>query len=155
MEASVGSSASRSVRSTWSGSLFPHGTSPQVAIDAPLPYGYYAKCVELGIPMFVTIGIARPRVASLVQHVERLDQVLCDFPDLLNVMRHGELLPDFDRRLRQLARRRQGAPCRIFPDGPHPGENLHRAGRRPFNDDVWPGLLGGNAARVLILNGAL
>ena len=39
--------------------------------------------------MFVTVGIAGPRVPSLVQHVERLDQVLYDFPDLVLVMRHG------------------------------------------------------------------
>jgi uncharacterized protein len=70
-------------------SFFPHGTSPQVAIDAPLSYAYYAKCVELNLPVFVTVGIAGPRVPSGVQHVERLDQVLYDFPDLVVVMRHG------------------------------------------------------------------
>lgn len=70
-------------------SYFPHGTSPQAAIDAPLAYAYYAKCVELALPVFVTVGIAGPRVPSGVQHVERLDQVLYDFPDLVVVMRHG------------------------------------------------------------------
>ena len=70
-------------------SFFPHGTSPQVAIDAPLAYAYYAKCVELELPVFITVGIAGPRVPSGVQHVERLDQILYDFPDLVVVMRHG------------------------------------------------------------------
>ena len=70
-------------------SVFPHGVSPQVAIDAPRMYPVYAKCVELGLPVFITVGIAGPRVPSLVQKVELLDQVLYDFPDLVVVMRHG------------------------------------------------------------------
>nr|WP_242423805.1 amidohydrolase family protein [Frankia sp. EI5c] len=70
-------------------SLFPHGVSPQVAIDAPQMYPIYAKCVELGLPVFVTVGVAGPRVPSMVQHVERVDQVMYDFPELVFVMRHG------------------------------------------------------------------
>ena len=70
-------------------SLFPHGVSPQVAIDAPLMYPVYAKCVELGLPVFITVGIAGPRVPSMGQRVELLDQVLYDFPELVVVMRHG------------------------------------------------------------------
>jgi uncharacterized protein len=70
-------------------SFMPHGMVPQVAIDAPLAYVYYAKCVELDLPAFITVGIAGPRVPSMAQHVERLDQVLYDFPDLVVVMRHG------------------------------------------------------------------
>ena len=70
-------------------SFYPHGNMPLVAIDAPLAYVYYAKCAELGLPVFVTVGIAGPRVPSMVQHVERLDQVMYDFPDLVVVMRHG------------------------------------------------------------------
>jgi predicted TIM-barrel fold metal-dependent hydrolase len=70
-------------------SVFPHGTSPQVAIDAPRMYPVYAKCVELGIPLFITVGIAGPRVPSRVQQVELLDQVMYDFSELVVVMRHG------------------------------------------------------------------
>jgi predicted TIM-barrel fold metal-dependent hydrolase len=70
-------------------SVFPHGTFPQVAIDAPGMYPVYAKCVELGIPVFITVGIAGPRVPSRVQQVELLDQVMYDFPELVVVMRHG------------------------------------------------------------------
>ena len=67
----------------------PHGTIPQVAVDAPQMYPYYAKCIELEIPVFITVGIAGPRVPSMVQHVERIDQVIYDFPELVFVMRHG------------------------------------------------------------------
>jgi uncharacterized protein len=70
-------------------SVFPHGVSPQVPIDAARMYPVYAKCVELGLPIFITVGIAGPRVPSMVQKVELLDQVLYDFPDLVVVMRHG------------------------------------------------------------------
>ena len=67
----------------------PHGVIPEVALDAPMAYVLYAKCVELGIPVFVTVGIAGPRLPSMVQHVERIDEVMYDFPDLVLVMRHG------------------------------------------------------------------
>jgi predicted TIM-barrel fold metal-dependent hydrolase len=70
-------------------SVFPHGVSPQVPVDAPLMYPLYATCVELGLPVFVTVGIAGPRVPSACQEVELLDQVMYDFPDLVVVMRHG------------------------------------------------------------------
>jgi uncharacterized protein len=70
--------------------VFPAGLRPQVALDAPQMYPIYAKCVELAIPVFVTVGVAGPRVPSVsVQHVERIDQVMYDFPDLVFVMRHG------------------------------------------------------------------
>ena len=60
-----------------------------MAIDAPLAYVHYAKCAELGLPIFVSVGVAGPRVPSLGQHVEHLDQVMYDFPELVVVMRHG------------------------------------------------------------------
>lgn len=67
----------------------PHAVAPQVAIDAALMYPVYAKCVELGLPVFITVGIAGPRVPSMCQKVELLDRVLYDFPELVVVMRHG------------------------------------------------------------------
>jgi uncharacterized protein len=70
-------------------SVFPHGVSPQIAIDAPLMYPIYAKCVELGLAVFITVGVAGPRVPSMCQRVEMLDQVMYDFPELVVVMRHG------------------------------------------------------------------
>jgi uncharacterized protein len=162
-------------------SFFPHGTSPQVAIDAPLAYVYYAKCVELGIPMFVTVGIAGPRVPSLVQHVERLDQVLYDFPDLVLVMRHGaEPWTDLAVKLMikwpNLYYSTSGFAPKYYPTsivdyantrGAHKvlyagyfpmGLTLERIFTEmadvPFNEDVWPEFLGANAARVLNLEGS-
>jgi uncharacterized protein len=70
-------------------SFFPHGNTPQVALDAPQMYPFYAKCVELEVPAFVTVGVAGPRVPSASQHVERIDQIMYDFPELVFVMRHG------------------------------------------------------------------
>jgi predicted TIM-barrel fold metal-dependent hydrolase len=157
-------------------SFYPHGTSPQVAIDAPLAYGYYAKCVELGLPIFVTVGIAGPRVPSLVQHVERLDQVLYDFPDLVLVMRHGaepwtDLAVKLMLKWPNLYYSTSGFAPKYYPTsivdyantrGAHKiiyagyfpmGLTLERIFAElvevPFNDDVWPAFLGANAARVL------
>ena len=68
---------------------FPAGTNPPRAIDDPLMYPVYATCEELDRPVFVNVGVHGPRVAMAVQHVDRLDQVCHDFPDLVVVMRHG------------------------------------------------------------------
>jgi uncharacterized protein len=68
---------------------FTAGTFPQVPLDAPAWYPLYAACVELGLPLFVTVGIPGPRVPFAPQDVRRLDQVCYDFPDLVVVMRHG------------------------------------------------------------------
>ncbi len=70
-------------------SSFAAGTFPQVALNDPQMYPIYAKCVELGIPIFACAGIAGPRVRSAVQHVELIDDVMFDFPDLVFVTRHG------------------------------------------------------------------
>jgi predicted TIM-barrel fold metal-dependent hydrolase len=159
-------------------SFFPHGTSPQVAIDAPLAYVYYAKCVELGIPIFVTVGIAGPRVPSLVQHVERLDQVLYDFPDLVLVMRHGtepwtDLAVKLMLKWPNLYYSTSGFAPKYYPASIVDYANTRGASKIlyagyfpmgltleriftelasvPFNDEVWPEFLGANAARVLKL----
>jgi len=68
---------------------FPAGSNPQVAINDPLMYPIYAKCVELGVPIFVCAGVPGPRVPMACQHVERIDQVMFDFPELVFVTRHG------------------------------------------------------------------
>jgi hypothetical protein len=157
-------------------SFFPHGVSPQVAIDAPLAYVYYAKCVELGIPIFVTVGVAGPRVPSLVQHVELLDQVLYDFPDLVLVMRHGAE-PWTDLAVKLMLKwpnlyystsafapkyypssiidyaNTRGAQKIIYAGYFPMGLTLERIFTEmadvPFADHVWSEFLGGNAARVL------
>jgi predicted TIM-barrel fold metal-dependent hydrolase len=69
--------------------VFPAGTFPQVPINGNLMYPIYAKCVELGIPVFCCAGIPGPRLKAACQHVELIDEVMFDFPDLVFVTRHG------------------------------------------------------------------
>ena len=161
-------------------SVFPHGVSPQVAIDAPRMYPLYAKCVELGLPLFMTVGIAGPRVPSMCQKVELLDQVMYDFPDLVRgdaarcrtVGRPGgqadaqvaePALLDVRVRSRATTRREiveyantRGA-SRIMYGGYFPmGLSLERIMTElddvPFHDDVFPAFLRDNARRVLGLD---
>jgi len=68
---------------------FPAGTYPQVAINDKKMYPLYAKCVELGIPVFCTAGVPGPRLKFAVQKVELIDEVMYDFPELTFVTRHG------------------------------------------------------------------
>jgi uncharacterized protein len=70
-------------------SVFPAGTFPQVAINDKKMYPIYAKCVELGLPVFCCAGIPGPRLKAACQHVELIDEVMFDFPDLVFVTRHG------------------------------------------------------------------
>ncbi len=69
--------------------VFPAGTYPQVAINDKKMYPIYAKCVELGIPVFCCAGVPGPRLKFAVQHVELIDEVMFDFPELVFVTRHG------------------------------------------------------------------
>jgi predicted TIM-barrel fold metal-dependent hydrolase len=161
-------------------SLFPHGVSPQVAIDAPRMYPVYAKCVELGIPVFITVGIAGPRVPSMVQKVELLDQVLYDFPDLVVVMRHGAE-PWVDLAVKLMIKwpnlhystsafspryypsaivdyaNTRGAERVIyggyFPMGLQLERIMQELDDVPLKDDVWSLFLSGNARRVLRIGG--
>jgi predicted TIM-barrel fold metal-dependent hydrolase len=52
-------------------------------------YPIYAKCVELGIPIFCCAGVPGPRLRMAPQHVELIDEVMYDFPELVFVTRHG------------------------------------------------------------------
>ena len=70
-------------------SAFPAGCNPQVAIDDAKFYPIYAKCVELGVPIFMCAGVPGPRVPMDCQKVERIDRVMYDFPELVMVTRHG------------------------------------------------------------------
>ena len=70
-------------------SVFSSGTFPQVAVNDPLMYIFYALCVELDIVCIANAGIAGPRYPSAVQNVAHFDRVCYDFPDLRLVMRHG------------------------------------------------------------------
>jgi predicted TIM-barrel fold metal-dependent hydrolase len=69
--------------------VFPAGTFPQVPINDKKMYPIYAKCVELGIPLFCCAGIPGPRLKAACQHVELIDEVMFDFPELVFVTRHG------------------------------------------------------------------
>ena len=52
-------------------------------------YPIYATCVKIDLPIFVCVGIPGPRIPFAPQHVELIDEVMYDFPDLTFVMRHG------------------------------------------------------------------
>jgi predicted TIM-barrel fold metal-dependent hydrolase len=157
-------------------SLFPHGVAPQVAIDAPLIYPVYATCVELGLPVFVTVGIAGPRVPSACQKVELLDQVMYDFPDLVVVMRYGaepwvDLAVKLMLKWPNLYYSTSAFSPRYYPSAVIDYANT-RGGDRlmyggyfpmgltlerimselpavPLKDDVWPRFLRNDARRVL------
>lgn len=68
---------------------FPAGCFPQVPINDKKMYPIYAKCVELGIPIFVCAGVPGPRVPMMVQDVALIDEVCWFFPELKFVTRHG------------------------------------------------------------------
>ena len=68
---------------------FNAGYKPQVGIADPLMYPIYAKCVELGAPIFVCAGVPGPRFPMWPQEVRLIDQVMYDFPELVFVTRHG------------------------------------------------------------------
>ena len=70
-------------------SLAPSMLNPQVPIDDRRMYPVYAKCVELDLPVFITVGVPGPRVPMAAQRVELLDEVCWFFPELRIVMRHG------------------------------------------------------------------
>ncbi|HYZ99568.1 MAG TPA: amidohydrolase family protein [Acidimicrobiales bacterium] len=69
--------------------VFPAGTFPQVPINDKKMYPLYAKCVELGIAVFCCAGVPGPRLKFAPQHVELIDEVCYDFPELVFVTRHG------------------------------------------------------------------
>jgi predicted TIM-barrel fold metal-dependent hydrolase len=155
---------------------FPCGTQPQVDINAPLMYPFYAACVELGIPMFINAGVPGPRFPMHPQHVEHLDEVCYDFPELVLVTRHGgepwqallvKLMlkwpglhystsafapKHFPREIIDYANTR--GRDKVLYAGYFPmGLSLERIMRDmqnvPFKDHVWPKFLRENAKRVL------
>jgi predicted TIM-barrel fold metal-dependent hydrolase len=158
--------------------MFPSGYFPQVAINDKLMYPIYAKCCELNIPIFVCAGIPGPRLKFQVQHVELIDEVMFDFPELVFVTRHGcepwtELMvklmlkwpglhystsafapKHYNKAIIDYANTR-GADKIIYAGYFPMGLSLERIMTEmphvPFNDNVWPKFLRGNAERVLQL----
>jgi uncharacterized protein len=158
---------------------FPAGTFPQVAINDKKMYPVYAKCVELGIPIFCTAGVPGPRLKFAVQHVELIDEVMYDFPDLVFVTRHGcEPWADlavklmlkwpglhfstsafapkyYPKAVLEYANTR-GADKLIyagyFPMGLSLERIMTEMGQLALKDEVWPKFLRENALRVLGLS---
>ena len=158
--------------------MFPAGTFPQVAINDKKMYPIYAKACELDIPVFVCTGIPGPRIKFAVQHVELIDEVMYDFPELTYVSRHGcqpwtELMvklmlkwpglhystsafapKHYDQRIIDYANTR-GADKVIYAGYFPMGLSLERIMTEmknvPFKDEVWPKFLHQNAERVLKL----
>jgi predicted TIM-barrel fold metal-dependent hydrolase len=156
--------------------LFPAGTSPQIAINGKQMYPIYAKCSELGIAVFCTAGIPGPRLKFEPQHVEHIDEVMFDFPDLVFVTRHGcepwtELAVKLMVKWPNLYYSTSAFAPRYYPKdivdyantrgadkvlyaGYFPmGLSLERIINElpdvPFKDEVWPKFLRENALRVL------
>jgi predicted TIM-barrel fold metal-dependent hydrolase len=158
--------------------VFPAGTFPQVAINDKKMYPVYAKCVELGIPIFVCAGVPGPRLRMDPQRVELIDEVMFDFPELVLVTRHGcEPWTDlavklmlkwpglhystsafspkyYPRAIVDYANTR-GADKIIYGGYFPMGLSLERIFAAmpdvPFRDHFWPRFLHGNARRILKL----
>ena len=155
---------------------FPSGFSPQVPIDDPKMYPIYARCVELDVPIFVCAGIPGPRFPFSPQKVERIDQVMYDFPELVFITRHG--CEPWDELAVKLMLKWPGLhySTSAFSPRHYPESVVHYANTRGsdkilyggyfpmglslerligdmehvgFRDEVWPKFLRGNAARLL------
>jgi predicted TIM-barrel fold metal-dependent hydrolase len=159
--------------------VFPAGTFPQVAINDKLMYPIYAKCCELDIPIFCCAGIPGPRLKFQVQHVELIDEVMYDFPELVFITRHG-CEPWTDLAVKLMLKwpnlyystsafapkyypkaiidyaNTRGADkvmyAGYFPMGLSIERIFTELPKVPFKDDVWPKFLRHNAAKVLKLD---
>ena len=156
---------------------FPSGCS--TPIDAAPYYPVYAKCVELDLPIFLTVGVPGPRVPLAPQKVELLDEICWFFPDLKVVMRHGaEPWQDlavklmlkwpnlyystsafapkhYPKAIIDYANTRGGDKviyAGYFPAGLTYERIMSELPDVPLRDEVWPKFLGGNASRVLGLD---
>lgn len=153
--------------------------NPPVPIDDRRMYPIYAKCVELDIAVFVTVGVPGPRVRMAPQLVELLDEVCWFFPDLKIVMRHGAEPWDelavklmlkwpnlyfstsafapkhYPKSIVDFANTR-GAHKVLFAGYYSVGLSWDRVFSElesvPFRDEVWPNFLRNNALRVLGLD---
>lgn len=70
-------------------SITPHQLYPQIPPSSREYYPVYAKCVELGLPVWMNVGIPGPRVPSMCQDPAHLDDVCWFFPELTVLMKHG------------------------------------------------------------------
>ena len=158
---------------------FPVGCTPPVPIDDPKWYPVYATCCDLEIPMFMCAGVPGPRLPMSPQHVERIDRVMYDFPELVFVTRHGcepweALAVKLMLKWPGLHYSTSAFAPKYYPKaiidyantrGPHQiiyagyfpmGLSLERImtdmPNVAFRDHVWPMFLRNNAARLLKIN---
>ena len=155
---------------------FNSGFDPQVGIDDELMYPIYDKCVELDVPIFSCAGVPGPRLPMWPQHVERIDKVMYDFPELVFVTRHG-CEPWVDLAVKLMLKwpnlyystsafapkyspkeiidyaNTRGADKVIYAGYFPIGLSLERIMKDmqnvAFKDEVWPKFLRGNACKVL------
>ena len=155
---------------------FNAGFNPQVAIDDRRMYPIYAKCVELDVPIFSCAGVPGPRFPMWPQAVERIDNVMYDFPELVFVTRHG-CEPWVDLAVKLMLKwpnlyystsafapkyypkaiidyaNTRGADKVIYAGYFPMGLSLERIMNDmhgvPFKDEVWPKFLSENARKVL------
>ena len=157
---------------------FNAGYNPQVGIDDALMYPIYAKCVELDVPIFSCVGVPGPRFPMWPQHVELLDKVMYDFPELVFVTRHGcepweDLAVKLMLKWPNLYYSTSAFAPRYYPEAIIRYANSRGADKViyagyfpmglsverimtdmkdvPFKDEVWPKFLRDNARKVLKL----
>ena len=160
-------------------SAFPSGMYPQIAINDPKWHPIYEMCVELDIPFFCCVGVPGPRIPMAPQKVELIDEVCWYFPELKFVMRHGaepwtalacKLMlkypnlyystsafspKHYPKDIINFANTRGKNKIMYagyFPMGLSLDKIFSEMDNVPFNEDVWPLFLGGNAQKVLKLN---
>jgi len=154
------------------------GFNPQVGIADAKMYPIYAKCVELGVPIFSCAGVPGPRLPMWPQEVRLIDQVMYDFPELVFVTRHG-CEPWEDLAVKLMLKwpnlyystsafapkhypeavvryaNTRGADKVIYAGYFPMGLSLERImgdmKAVPFKDEVWPKFLRDNARKVLKL----
>jgi len=163
-------------------SLAPSACNPPVPIDDRRAYPVYAKCIELDLPVFITVGVPGPRVPMASQRVELLDEVCWFFPELRIVMRHGgepwdELAVKLMLKWPNLYYSTSAFAPKRYPKSIIDYANTRGAGKvmfagyyavgltwerifteldqLPLRDHVWPRFLRDNALEVLgLTNGA-
>jgi predicted TIM-barrel fold metal-dependent hydrolase len=158
---------------------FNAGYNPQVGISDPLMYPIYAKCVELGVPIFACAGVPGPRFPMWPQEVRLIDQVMYDFPELVFVTRHGcepweDLAVKLMLKWPNLYYSTSAFAPKHYPEAIIRYANTRGADRViyagyfpmglslerimtdmksvPFNNKVWPKFLRDNARKVLKLD---
>lgn len=113
---------------------------PQVPIDDKRLYPFYAKAVELGLPVCCSAGVPTEPAPMGCQHPRRIDEVCAFFPELRLVLRDDGAEP-WARLIVTLLRRR---------------ENLHYASNAAADrlpDPILDHAHTGGAGRVLFAGG--